>query len=96
MSIQSLISTEKSENSKMVAVKLPESTVVAIQEIRKATGRTNAEIYDALLGEGIKAYQTAVKVEVKPSNGRRRGRPRKTDVEKPQNGRRRGRKPKAD
>ena len=69
MGIETLV-PEKTEATKMVAVKLPESIVTKLQGIRKETGKTNSEVYAALIGEGLKAYQSA-------TGKRPRGRPRK-------------------
>lgn len=75
MGIEALISKEKPQNQKLVAVKLKPFLVSQIQAIRKKTGKTNAEIYSALLSEGLSAYNTAV-------NGNRRGRPSKASAKK--------------
>ena len=77
MSIEALVSTKKLANEKMVAVKLPAEVVKQIQVIRKATGKTNTEVYSALIGEGLTAYNTVIG---KTKNGKRRGRPPKAVV----------------
>jgi hypothetical protein len=86
MGIEALVSTKKPTNEKMVAVKLPADVVRQIQTIRKSTGKTNTEVYSALLSEGLTAYNTAVG---KTKNGKRRGRPPKAASAKasPANGR---------
>lgn len=70
--IESLIENKPAESEKMVAVKLPSSVVRQMQAIRKETGKTNSEVYTALLQEGLDKYQAA-----KSKNGKRRGRPAK-------------------
>ena len=75
MGVSQLIETPEAKNQKLVAVKLTAEIVGQIQMIRKETGKTNSEVYGALLSEGITAYNV-----VKGRNGRRRGRPPKATV----------------
>ena len=76
MGIASLIYQEKPVSDKMVAVKLPTAIVKKIQSIRKSTGKTNSEVYSALLSEGLDAYDKAmgkgVKKKVVPMSKRGR------------------------
>ena len=60
MGIENLLAKEKPQDGKLVAVKLSPSLISQIQAIRKSTKKTNAEVYSALLSEGLAAYKTAI------------------------------------
>lgn len=73
MGVAELLTTEKSEDLKIVSVKLGSELVDACRSIRIETGKTNTEVYTALLSEGLSSYKSATG---KTRNGKRRGRPK--------------------
>lgn len=78
MGISELLTKSKEEDTKIVAVKLAPSLVSKIQKIRKDTGKTNTQVYSALLDVGLEAYTMAAKSKASNGNGetpKRRGRP---------------------
>lgn len=96
MGVQELLAKEKPQSQKVVAVKLPVAMVEELRNIREAVGKSNSEVYTALLSEGIKALRVATGLT---KNGRKRGRPRKAKSaspakkkKKPINGRRKAAK----
>lgn len=79
MGIESLMQTEPTNDLQMVSIKLPRGLVETMRNIRKATGRTNTEVYSELLKEGVVKFN---EVSGLTKTGRRRGRPSKNGKEK--------------
>lgn len=72
MGVKELLTEDKAE-LKIVSVKLPEGIVAACRAVRQETGKTNTEVYSALLVEGLEKYKSATG---RTRGGKRRGRPK--------------------
>jgi hypothetical protein len=74
MGVESLVQNYSSDDLQIVTIKLPKGLVETMQGIRKATRRTNTEIYSELLKEGVSRFN---RVFESVKTGKKRGRPKK-------------------